>query len=86
MRDFYSAKDIARLLGWRTQRAKRWLKTSGAGFKRGRGASAHWYTTPERLQAEFPELLDVLARKRAEALTDGQEQAQSGTSGQSPVS
>ena len=86
MKDFYSAKDIAKLLGWATKRAKRWLKNSGAGFKRGKGPSAHWYTTPERLQAEFPELLDVLARKRTQADTDDHSRTQADIGGQGAVS
>jgi hypothetical protein len=45
------AADIAKLLGWPTWRAKRWMKSTGCGRKRGK----LWITTPELLRAHFPE-------------------------------
>lgn len=47
---------IAKVLGWRTQRAKRWLIREGAGVKIG----GLWYTTRDRLRASFPEVLTAL--------------------------
>lgn len=52
--------DIARHLGWTTQRARRWLISTGAGAKRG----GRVCTTPAKLAAHFPEVFDaVLARE-----------------------
>lgn len=56
----YTAADIARAMStvddpWDAQRARRWLKATGAGVKRGQGRG-HWITTRERLREAFPEL------------------------------
>lgn len=50
--------DIAKLLGWSTPRARRWLLNTGAGQKR----AGRVVTTPTALAAHFPEVLAVLAR------------------------
>lgn len=46
------ARDIAALLGWQTQRARRWLRVTGAGVKRG----GRFVTTLPMLLAHFPEV------------------------------
>lgn len=86
MQDFYSAKDIARIMGWTTHRAKRWLKRTGAGFKLGHGTGVRWYTTVDRLRSEFPELLDMLVRKKAEVDMSRAESTQVDRSRQRAVS
>lgn len=63
---FLSVADIAKVLGWRTARARRWLLRSGAAVRIG----GLWYTTPERLRSEFPELLDAVCRN-AQSKTAG---------------
>ncbi len=45
------AADIAKIFGWQTQRARRWLKATGAGAKRGN----RYVTTLAVLLAHFPE-------------------------------
>lgn len=59
-----TAPEIARALGWTTQRARRWLKRSGAGRKSGAYSRAPWITTPERLRECFPEAWSAVARLR----------------------
>ena len=44
------------MLGWRTERAKRWLRREGAAVKKG----AHWYTTDRLLVRHFPEAFEHL--------------------------
>jgi hypothetical protein len=56
----FTAAEIAKLLGWETQRARRWLLRSGAGVKR----SGRVICTPTSLAAHFPEILEAIARER----------------------
>jgi hypothetical protein len=56
VRRLLSAADVARLLGWRTERARRWIVREGCGTRR-RG---RWYTTPTMLRESFPELYTEL--------------------------
>lgn len=58
-----SAADIAKLLGWETRRAKRWLRKSGAGRKLGR----YYVTTPASLLRHFPEAFEAMAEHAAES-------------------
>jgi hypothetical protein len=51
-----TAADVAKILGWETRRARRWLQSTGAGVRRG----GRWVTTRGRLLDHFPELLDAL--------------------------
>ena len=44
---------VARALGWTTQKARRWLKSTEAGAKRG----GRWVTTLSKLQTHFPEAM-----------------------------
>ena len=60
-RIYISVAQVARLLGWRTQRAKRWLRREGAAVKIG----DRWYTTRDRLRASFPEVLDAIPDENA---------------------
>jgi hypothetical protein len=48
--------DIAKHLGWTTQRARRWLVSTGAGVRRG----GRVCTTPAKLAAHFPEAFDCV--------------------------
>ena len=48
--------DVARVLHWDTQRARRWLQRSGAGVKR----NGRIVTTPGLLANHFPELFNEL--------------------------
>lgn len=43
--------DVAKALGWDTRRARRWLRRTGAGEKRG----GRIVTTAAKLVAHFPE-------------------------------
>lgn len=45
------AATIAKILGWQTQRARRWLIKTGAGEKR----AGRVVTTAQKLIAHFPE-------------------------------
>lgn len=60
---YIEAARVARLLGWDTRRARRWLVRSGAGVKR----AGRWVTTPQLLGQAFPEvlerMLDVFAER-----------------------
>lgn len=51
-----STADMARLLGWTTERMRRWLLRENCAFRR-RG---YWYTTPNMLREAFPELYTEL--------------------------
>lgn len=53
---YISMAQIAAILGWRTERAREWLRKEGATIRIGR----QYYTTRSRLRAEFPEILDGL--------------------------
>jgi hypothetical protein len=53
------AADIARYLGWTTERARRWLISTGAGSKRG----GRYCTTPGKLAAHFPEVFDAVLER-----------------------
>lgn len=53
------AADIAKLLGWPTWRARRWLVSSGAGSKR----CGRWVTTLGKLGEHFPEVLALIAEQ-----------------------
>lgn len=57
---YLSASQIAKVLGWETRRARRWLRKEGAAIRIGRT----YYTTPARLRAAFPDLADVMTRAR----------------------
>jgi hypothetical protein len=46
------AHDVARLMDWPTWKARRWLKATGAGEKRG----SRYVTTLAKLLAHFPEV------------------------------
>lgn len=72
MSAFLSVADIARVLGWRTERARRWLLRSGAAIRIG----GLWYTTPERLRSEFPELLDAVCRDAETESSEAQRNAE----------
>lgn len=72
MSAFLSVADIAKVLGWRTERARRWLLRSGAAIRIG----GFWYTTPERLRSEFPELLDAVCRNAATESREAQGSAE----------
>ncbi len=62
--EIITADEVARALKWTTQRARRWLKRSGAGRKAGTWSRAPWITTPERLREAFPEAWAAVARSR----------------------
>lgn len=61
-----TTRDIADLLGWSTQRARRWLLRTGAASKRtglhGR-RGGRYVTTWARLRASFPEVVRALERE-----------------------
>lgn len=64
------AVDVAQLLDserdpWDTQRARRWLKSTTAGKKRG----GRWVTTVEQLRRHFPEALPAGASEEDEPHT-----------------
>ncbi len=46
--------DIAKRIGWSTERTRRWLKSLGALEKRGR----KFVTTKTKLRSVFPEMCD----------------------------
>ena len=50
------AADLAKILGWPTRRANRWMQSMGFGVKWGN----RWITTPEMLRAHFPELWQIV--------------------------
>lgn len=50
------ASDIARVMGWQTQRARKLLKRTGAGQKRGN----RYVTTVAALLANFPEIAQAI--------------------------
>jgi len=56
MRFYFTMTEIADMLGWRTERARNWLKRSNAVVKR----NGRWVTTRRLLLATFPEILDEL--------------------------
>lgn len=58
-----TTSDVAEALSWDTQRARRWLKRSGAGIKRG----GRIVTTPVLLASHFPELYQQIALDLQEA-------------------
>jgi hypothetical protein len=58
-----SAADVAKVLGWETRRAKRWLRKSGAGRKVG----GRYVATPASLLRHFPEAFEAMAGLTAEA-------------------
>ena len=45
------AADLAKILGWNTRRANRWMQSTGSGSKRG----SRWITSAEILRKYFPE-------------------------------
>lgn len=47
-----SSKAVATMLGWSTKRARRWMESSGLGFKMG----ARYFTTPTKIRDAFPEV------------------------------
>lgn len=49
------AADVARILGWQTRRANRWLRKSGAGRKVG----GRLVTTPASLLRHLPEAFEA---------------------------
>jgi hypothetical protein len=51
-----SAADVARLLGWTTERTRNWIIREGCGTRR----MGRWYTTPNMLREAFPELYTEL--------------------------
>lgn len=59
---YITTDDVARLLGWSTQRATDWLKRENAVIKR----AGRWVTTPERLRSSFPEVWDRLLEEKAD--------------------
>jgi hypothetical protein len=51
-----SSAEVAKLLGWRTKRARKWLQREGLGVKIG----SRWFTTPTKLREAFPEVYEEL--------------------------
>ncbi len=51
------AADVAKVLGWETRRARRWLCKSGAGRKVG----GRHVATPASLLKHFPEAFEAMA-------------------------
>lgn len=62
------ARHIARALSsaddpWDEQRARRFLKREGVGWKLGSSAGSPWVTTTDRLLEKFPHLVDLIVRE-----------------------
>lgn len=51
-----SSAEVARLLGWRTKRARKWLQREAIGVKIG----SRWFVTPTKLREAFPEVYEEL--------------------------
>lgn len=51
--------DVAKALGWKTRKAKRWLMRHGIGRKEP-GKYGRWYTTRALLRGSFPEDADYI--------------------------
>jgi len=51
-----SSADVAKLLGWRTKRVRKWLQREQIGVKIG----SRWFTTPTKLREAFPEVDEEL--------------------------
>jgi len=58
-----SCADVAQLLGWRTERARRWIRRHDIGFQVG----SRWFTTPTKLRDAFPEVYTEIATELVEA-------------------
>ena len=54
--------DVAKAIGWSTQRTRRWLKSLGAVEKRGN----KWVTTKTRLKLALPEAYEAMEEELAE--------------------
>ncbi len=50
---------LARALGWQTQRARRWMKATGAGQKR----AGRYVTTLANICAHFPEAMSAVLER-----------------------
>ena len=59
-----STVDVANLLGWRVERARRWLQREGVGFQMGE----RWFTTPTKIRAAFPDVYQELTPKSEDPL------------------
>lgn len=56
---YFPIADVARVLKWRVERTRRWLRREGALVRKGR----YYYVTKPLLRAAFPEAWDdVCAR------------------------
>jgi hypothetical protein len=56
LRGYISVAKVAELLGWTTQKARRWLTREGALTRKGR----HWYTTRNQLRRCFADVYQEL--------------------------
>lgn len=61
-----TTSDVAGVLGWDTQRARRWLQRTEAGTKRG----GRVITTRDRLASHFPEAFHEVALDFEDDLDD----------------
>ena len=52
----FSTAEIARELGWRTERVRRRLVAAGAVFKFEPGKHKHYYTSRDHVLKAFPEV------------------------------
>lgn len=52
------ARDVAQLLGWRTERAHDWMLRNGIATKEPKGR--RYYTTATRIRDAFPDIAEEL--------------------------